>query len=382
MEAFGKRLTEARTRKSLEFDQIARETNIARRYLEALEAEDFAVFPGEPYLLGFLRNYAEYLGLPSGELITAYKNFKIQESPVPLRELMPDRPLSEVVFGRGNGGKVLAFFLSVIAVAALLGGGFLIGSRLLASRPEKAAEPLREPVLWTVDGTGFSERVYAGDTINVSSGETTWSLVVEEAAPALKLQTPAGSRVIELGQDLSIDLSGNDEPDVRIFVADLFRNDPSRGAEVKIDAGSAAGAGVAAAVSQETPASDVTLVSETAPAAVPGTAAKQMVLFESGSAYPVTMNATFRGYCLFRFESDRANREERYYQKSELLTVQANNGIRIWASNGNAVKIQMVAGGKTVDLDISRPGEVVVRDLKWIKDDDTGRFKFVSMEIE
>ncbi len=381
MEAFGKRLTEARTRKGLELDQIARETNIARRYLEALEAEDFAVFPGEPYLLGFLRNYADSLGLPSGELITAYKNFKIQESPVPLRELMPDRPLSDIVFGRGNGGKVLAISLTAIAVAALLGGGFLIGSRLLSSMPEKAVEPVRSPVLWTVDSKGFSERVYAGDTINVSSGGTAWSLVVEETSPALKLQTPAGSRVIELGQDLSIDLSGNDEPDVRIFVADLFKNDPSRGAEVKIDASPAAGAGDDAAP-QETPASDVTLASETAPAAAPGTAAKQTVLFESGSAYPVTMNATFRGYCLFRFESDRANREERYYQKSELLTVQANNGIRIWASNGNAVKIQMIAGGKTVDLDISRPGEVVVRDLKWIKDDETGRFKFVSMEIE
>ena len=100
----------------------------------------------------------------------------------------------------------------------------------------------------------------------------------------------------------------------------------------------------AAAGTAQAEVADVTLVSESGTAV---DAARQTVLFESGSAYPVTMNATFRGYCLFRYESDRSTRDERYYQKSELLTVQANNGIRVWASNGNAVKIQMIAGGKT-----------------------------------
>lgn len=110
--------------------------------------------------------------------------------------------------------------------------------------------------------------------------------------------------------------------------------------------------------------------------------AKYKVLFDAGSAYPVTLNATFRSYCLFRYEQDRANRDERYYQKSEQLTVQANNGIRIWASNGNAVKMQIIAGGKTIDIEVSRPGEVIVKDLKWVKDDESGRYKFVVMEVD
>jgi hypothetical protein len=42
----------------------------------------------------------------------------------------------------------------------------------------------------------------------------------------------------------------------------------------------------------------------------------------------------------------------------------------------------MVAGGKTVELEVSRPGEVVVRDLKWVKDENSGRFKFVVMDID
>ncbi len=203
-------------------------------------------------------------------------------------------------------------------------------------------------------------------------------MTVEATAPSLKLETPAGSRLVDLGQDLLIDLSGDNEPDVKVFVADLFKNDPTKGADIQISSGNAL-------VQSEPGQEAVAAVTPDVTVAAPGTTtpnARQKVLFEGGSAYPVTMNATFRGYCLFRYESDRTNREERYYQKSELLTVQANNGIRIWASNGNAVKIQMIAGGKTVDLEISRPGEVVVRDLKWVKDEDTGRFKFLVLDID
>ena len=128
----------------------------------------------------------------------------------------------------------------------------------------------------------------------------------------------------------------------------------------------------------DTAGSSITTV-EDLPAARSG---QYRVLFESGSAYPVTLSATFRGYCLFRHESDKANRQEKYYQRGEQLTVQANNGFRIWASNGNMVKLSLIAGGKTVDLEVSRPGEVIVKELKWIKDDGTRRFKFIVVDVD
>ena len=84
MEALGEKLKTTREQKGFTFDQIARDTNITRRYLEALEKEDFSQFPGEPYLLGFLRNYGEYLGLDVQELISAYRTIKLQEQPIPV----------------------------------------------------------------------------------------------------------------------------------------------------------------------------------------------------------------------------------------------------------------------------------------------------------
>ncbi|HNQ98269.1 MAG TPA: helix-turn-helix domain-containing protein, partial [Treponemataceae bacterium] len=130
MEAFGKRLADARNARGIDFDQASRETNITRRYLEALEREDFTVFPGEPYLLGFLRNYCDYLGLDSNEVITSYKNLKIQEAPIPLKDLMPRRPLTD----RLGGSLFLVRAALAVVVIALVGflvwGGISLASSL------------------------------------------------------------------------------------------------------------------------------------------------------------------------------------------------------------------------------------------------------------
>lgn len=382
MESLGKKLSETRLSRGLDLEQVARETNISSRYLEALESEDFSVFPGEPYLLGFLRNYCEYLGLNSSEFITAYKNIKIQETPVPLKELMPKRTIADTLMSTRSSTR---FALIAIPLALILLGFAGAGMYLLLSGKDEVAPAeiiTRTPAAYEISEGDLKERFYVGDTLTVKTATEAWKLAVEATAPSVKFSTPTGTCIVELGQDMMIDLSGDDVPDIAVFVADLFRNDPSRGADIQFSMDFTVRD--IAAEEQATAAAnaDVVLATESSQPSAAADAQKQQVLFESGSAYPVTLNATFRGYCLFRYESDRTTREERYYQKSELLTVQAKNGLRIWASNGNSVKMQIVAGGKTVDLELSRPGEVIVRDLKWLKDDESGRYKFVVMNID
>ena len=91
MNEIGKLLTETRIEKDLELDQVARETNIAKRYLEALESDDYSVFPAEPYIVGFLRNYCEYLDLDPEEITNLYKQIKIQETSLPPDALLEKR---------------------------------------------------------------------------------------------------------------------------------------------------------------------------------------------------------------------------------------------------------------------------------------------------
>lgn len=87
MESIGEKLRNAREAKKLSLKDVARETNIPPRYVEALEDEEFEKFPGETYVIGFLRSYVDYLKLDSDEFIQAYKGYKIGESATPIEEL-------------------------------------------------------------------------------------------------------------------------------------------------------------------------------------------------------------------------------------------------------------------------------------------------------
>jgi len=63
MFALGASLEEARRRQGLDLEQVEKATYIGRRYLRALEEERFELLPADAYAKGFLRAYAEFLGL-------------------------------------------------------------------------------------------------------------------------------------------------------------------------------------------------------------------------------------------------------------------------------------------------------------------------------
>src|SRR5919199_6323556 len=59
----GNSLREARLRQHLEFSAAEQATKIRGKYLRALEDEQFELLPAETYVRGFLRTYADFLGL-------------------------------------------------------------------------------------------------------------------------------------------------------------------------------------------------------------------------------------------------------------------------------------------------------------------------------
>jgi cytoskeleton protein RodZ len=78
----GGSLREARIRRGIELAQVATETRIRARYLQALEDERFELIPGAVYAKGFLRAYADYLGLESQLFVDEYNaRFRADEDP-------------------------------------------------------------------------------------------------------------------------------------------------------------------------------------------------------------------------------------------------------------------------------------------------------------
>ena len=88
MESLGQKLKAAREKQGWDLVHIYKETSISVMYLNALEEEDFSVFPGEPYVFGFLKNYGEFLGLDTKELRRLYRSVLIRRQPIPVHELL------------------------------------------------------------------------------------------------------------------------------------------------------------------------------------------------------------------------------------------------------------------------------------------------------
>jgi helix-turn-helix protein len=70
----GNSLREARLRQGLDFPELEQGTKIRGKYLRALEDEQFDVLPAQTYVKGFLRSYAEYLGLDGQLYVDEYNS--------------------------------------------------------------------------------------------------------------------------------------------------------------------------------------------------------------------------------------------------------------------------------------------------------------------
>ena len=119
MTPIGEQLRAARERKGLTLDRVADETNIAKRYLAGLEAEDFTVFPGRSLRHRLPAATTRTTSAsPSDDFVTTYKNMKIQEQPC--RSRSSSRGAGPpLVHRRAIGGAVL---IVTIVLLAVLGG--------------------------------------------------------------------------------------------------------------------------------------------------------------------------------------------------------------------------------------------------------------------
>src|SRR6478672_1080426 len=118
----GPALREARERRGLAFGDVEADTAIRTRYIRALEEEQFHVLPGPTYTKGFLRAYAEYLGL-DGQLFVDEFNSRHHD---PRRE--GDRPIypnprsrpQQRRRQRRESNVVMIVLAAIVAVSALI----------------------------------------------------------------------------------------------------------------------------------------------------------------------------------------------------------------------------------------------------------------------
>ncbi|HHV61862.1 MAG TPA: helix-turn-helix domain-containing protein [Firmicutes bacterium] len=62
-----------RVARGLSLEEVQGATKIRHHHLVAMEAGDFDLLPGEVYARGFLRTYADYIGLDGGKIVEQYR---------------------------------------------------------------------------------------------------------------------------------------------------------------------------------------------------------------------------------------------------------------------------------------------------------------------
>jgi cytoskeleton protein RodZ len=121
----GNSLREARLRQGYELPRVEADTKIRAKYLRALEEEKFDVLPGETYVKGFLRTYAEYLGL-DGQLYVDEFNSRFTREEEPLA---PQRPRRQAARSRAvESNFVVVALAGIIAVTILVVVAWKFGS--------------------------------------------------------------------------------------------------------------------------------------------------------------------------------------------------------------------------------------------------------------
>src|SRR5437763_14792231 len=105
MSNFGSTFKKARESKGISLDRIAAETRISTRFLNAIENEEFNLLPGGIFNRGFVRAYAEKVGLDPDQAVADYE--RLAEVHQPLDTLTaaaippakPDRRLYPIAVG-------------------------------------------------------------------------------------------------------------------------------------------------------------------------------------------------------------------------------------------------------------------------------------------
>jgi cytoskeletal protein RodZ len=120
----GNSLREARLRQGYELPRVEADTKIRAKYLRALEEEHFELLPGETYVKGFLRTYAEYLGL-DGQLYVDEFNSRFTREEEPVARETPRRPSRSRAV---ESNFVVVALAGIIAVTILVVVAWKFGS--------------------------------------------------------------------------------------------------------------------------------------------------------------------------------------------------------------------------------------------------------------
>ncbi|MDX6379576.1 MAG: cytoskeleton protein RodZ [Rubrobacteraceae bacterium] len=206
----GQILEKKRLEKGLSLKEVEQATKIRTRYLEGLEREDPTVLPDPVYARGFLKTYANFLGLDGERLSRELKDLR---SPRRDRQIDYEGPaqssfeqplitpggIGDAGRQRISGATILTIMLALLVLATVIGVLYYIGSRSAGSAAEEAP---KEPVAQQQPDPSPSQspsqqEAPAAETTTGTKESTDKAEAVPQTVPATVkvLDSPAGMTI-------------------------------------------------------------------------------------------------------------------------------------------------------------------------------------------
>jgi len=194
----GSELRAARERRGEDLRAIADSLRIRRVQLEALEESRYDDLPGRAYAVGFIRSYAEYLGLDSVDIVERYKT-ELDAHLAEGDDALPFPDIQEQArLPRGT------FLVVALVVMASVYGIYLMtrsADRMMAERvPDVPGQmevnvasnsPDERPTSLSGDPASASTRPMSNATVGQPSGEAASGASTVYAVPPVAAAAPA-----------------------------------------------------------------------------------------------------------------------------------------------------------------------------------------------
>ena len=187
----GNSLREARVRQGLDYAQIELGTKIRSKYIKALEDEQFATLPAQPYVKGFLRTYAEFLGLDDQLYVDEYNSRFVVEGQEDAPPIARRPPSARVRRDRGVERRVVLLALLGIAVLTAL---VIVAWKYGGSDPSTPAVTQNPPTTTAAPTSLRLTGVNGGTYVEVRRSSATGAVLLQATIPAGQSQVIDGSR--------------------------------------------------------------------------------------------------------------------------------------------------------------------------------------------
>lgn len=238
----GSALRAERERQGRSLEEIYQATRITVRYLQHIERGEFEELPGEVYLKGFLRRYAQFLGLDGEALVRQYVERRAASLPDVAQTPPSHAPRVRSPHrssGRPRGGssgrpesqvaKVALVVIAVALAAVTTGWAVAIWSVRPPAPPKKASLPGSVPQPVVIPSSARGESPAAGEApaasepirVSVRLTERCWFRVTGDGRPVYEGELPPGAEstwtaqerlTVKIGNPRGVVLTWNERP--------------------------------------------------------------------------------------------------------------------------------------------------------------------------